>query len=260
MKNISTIFFILLFFDYSFCIGGRHEPLEKVYTIQKLDSFSNIKGWGKMDGDKFDFKKNNGKWYSRNNYIQKSKRGYSLDFLQSYEILELPHLRILTVHYRDGYYLYPDVKQEWRDSYKIDIFIFNKNELINDIDFLDEKFDEIKINTYNETYTTMVPNFVKNEVYFKDKIKETLLNFILFNENNFEDYNKLFYLHYFKYSIGGIDPLKIQFFISKKDSLFKILNQISNEDLISDVKELFNDRYFESSFLQFQSFFNSLTD
>jgi len=260
MKN--HIIISLLILSVGLSIGKRKEETKK-YTIKEMNSFDNITGWTMVNNNWKNIKNEIPFWDietdKESTYETKKNGKYNLQRITSYIVEELPEIVILTIIFNNGHYLYPSIYEDWMNYSTMRILIFNKEDLKDNLNFIKEKFDEIKVDMYT-TYTGKEDYLsLKSTDEINNIIQNIIFNYLEKPQSDFSkkhNYRK-FYIHY--YSFENV----IQYFLSSNNSYnskYDIYGQKFTplgEDI--DVK-YFEDKYFESPFNEFESFFKSLSD
>ena len=261
------VLFLVLFTSIGLSIGERKEGQD--FTIQKVGSFDIIVGWIKVNESWKSSKNKIPVWDTvkdtDSNVETEVNGNYNIQKISHYEIKDDPSISILTIHFNDGRYKYSHLEQEWENFLSMRVLIVKKSELKNKLTFISEKLDRITLNiftTYNgeEDFLSLktddeIINIIKNILfkYFKDDKSEF--------EREYH-YRKLF-IDYYQYND------LIQYFLSSDQGggLWDIIygenwylnkfDKILNRNKIDE--KIFRDKYFESPFEKFKTFFNNIT-
>ena len=209
MKGSLYIGCFLLSINILFSIGDREDTrVEKRvntkvnYTITKISSLTDIVGWEKV----------NNTWSSKNNKFKGVIRDVELYGIDSYIIEELPDYLILVIsHLNQG-------------RKKEILLIDNRLEKLRKTKFLNEEFDEIKI---QPVYSTIVKGSLFEDInnFLNEQVGEHSEGTLL-STTPYRDLSFPYYIHYYSYDN------KIQFILSKKHRLssFEIIQEPNHYD------------------------------
>tara|TARA_Y100001935_G_C17271232_1_gene492086 strand:- start:597 stop:1445 length:849 start_codon:yes stop_codon:yes gene_type:complete len=279
MKNLFKIL-IFLFITFLFSVGERKN--KDLYTISKINSFSQIVGWNNIQGN----------WKSKENKIvfwdsiRDEEKLYgrlglgnsNIIDISTYTIKQHPNLILISFTYKDGFYRYPSIREDWTNTYETKVIVVEKINLIKLLKFDDKKLSliDLPVGLLDNPQGNSPQEFSVSFYTSEDELEEQILNYIksklpIYFQPKESDYwfeSKQQYLKicYYKsentiqYMIGLLPKKTIVSDLKEIDWFETVTGDYILIDYydISDnpnISEYMNYRYFESPFNEFKKIF-----